>query len=106
MANGKRLIKEVRSWGDTGPSHPYLVIDFCLIRVDPSNPWPEKSKTNAVQASHLDRIARECRACAFAALGGECAFAKPRSRRNARLCRTLQTLDRQILDSPIFTCSN
>jgi hypothetical protein len=44
---------------------------ICSIREIRENLWPEKSKTNAAQASHLGRIACECCACHFAAPGGE-----------------------------------
>jgi hypothetical protein len=67
MENKKRNIKTVV---DTRTSirTPIPLMVFLWIYVENS---VANCKINAAQASHLGRIARECRACRFAALGGE-----------------------------------
>jgi hypothetical protein len=57
------------------------------------NPWPKKPKINAVQASHLDRIARGCPAAPSPREGGEVYASKtafPKERRSIE--RTSQSL--------------
>ena len=63
-------------------------------------------KINAAQASHLGRIARECRARSFIALGDELCAHETAFSKERTFPHTLHAIHLQILDLQILTRSD